>query len=167
MGLLRARMTCGKVTDQIIESIPLSCALSEFCDDAQSEWVAADSGQMLTQKVGGSAEVAGGRGADHIAMTPETAPTIRTLIGSTVTDSTGADGHLIAQSMAREPRVSRRTASMSKGSVVTRIGTPVLRSSHSSDCQSMRLPPARPAGWDATRQRTRGTRRIGLASRGG
>jgi hypothetical protein len=66
MGLLRARMTCGKVTDQIIESIPLSCALSEFCDDAQSEWVAADSGQMLTQKVGGSAEVAGGRGADHI-----------------------------------------------------------------------------------------------------
>ena len=59
-------MTCGKVADQIIEPIAPSCALSKFCDDAQSEWVAADTGQMLTQKVGGSAEVAGGRRADHI-----------------------------------------------------------------------------------------------------
>ena len=66
MGLLRDTMTCGKVDDQIIEPIPLSYTLSEFCDDAQSDWVAADTGQMLTQKVGGSAEVAGGRRADHI-----------------------------------------------------------------------------------------------------
>ena len=50
---------------QIIEPVLLSCALSEFCDDAQSNWVAADTGQMLTQKVGGSAEVAGGRRADY------------------------------------------------------------------------------------------------------
>ncbi len=46
--------------------MPLACALSEFCDDAQSERVAADTGQMLTQKVGGSAEVAGGGRANHI-----------------------------------------------------------------------------------------------------
>ncbi len=38
---------------QIIEPVPLSCALSEFRDDAKSDWVAADTGQMLTQKVGG------------------------------------------------------------------------------------------------------------------
>jgi hypothetical protein len=58
-------MTSGKVAGQIIEPISLSGAQSEFCDDAQSDWVAADTGQMLTQKVGGSAEVAGGRRADH------------------------------------------------------------------------------------------------------
>jgi hypothetical protein len=58
-------MTSGKVVGQIIEPIPQSGALSEFCDDAQSEWVAADTGQMLTQEVGRSAEVAGGRCADH------------------------------------------------------------------------------------------------------
>jgi hypothetical protein len=58
-------MTSGKVAGQLIEPILLSCALSEFRHDALSEWVAADTGQMLTQKVGGSAEVAGGRRADH------------------------------------------------------------------------------------------------------
>jgi hypothetical protein len=58
-------MTRGKVAGQIIEPIPLSCALSELCDDAQSDWVAADTGQMLSQKVGGSAQVARGRRADH------------------------------------------------------------------------------------------------------
>jgi hypothetical protein len=58
-------MTSGKVAGQIIESNQLSCALSEFRDDAQSDWVAADTGQMFTQKVGGSAEVAGGRRADY------------------------------------------------------------------------------------------------------
>jgi hypothetical protein len=53
------------VAGQIVEPVALSGALSEFGDDAQSEWVAADPGQMLTQKVGGSAEVAGGRRAYH------------------------------------------------------------------------------------------------------
>jgi hypothetical protein len=59
-------MTSGKVAGQILESIPLSCALSEFCDDTQGDRVAADIGQMLTQKVSGSAEVAGRRRADHL-----------------------------------------------------------------------------------------------------
>jgi hypothetical protein len=58
-------MTSGKVAGQIIEPISLSGALSELGDDAQSDWVAADAGQMLTEKVGGSTEVAGGRRADH------------------------------------------------------------------------------------------------------
>ena len=49
MGLLRDRMTCGKVADQIIEPCALSGALSEFCDDAQSEWVAANAGEVLTE----------------------------------------------------------------------------------------------------------------------
>lgn len=48
MGLPLDRMTCGKMAGQIIEPIPLSCALSEFCDDAQSDWVAPNTGQMLT-----------------------------------------------------------------------------------------------------------------------
>ena len=43
----------------------MSCAPSEFGDDAQSEWVAADTGEMFTEQVGGSTEVAGGRRADH------------------------------------------------------------------------------------------------------
>ena len=59
-------MTSGKVAGQTIEPTPMSRALSEFRDDAQSDWVAANSGQVLTQKVGGSAEVAGCRGADHL-----------------------------------------------------------------------------------------------------
>lgn len=59
-------MTSGTVPRQIIEPIPPSCALPEFCDDAQSDRVAADTGQMFTQEVGGSAEVAGGRRPDHL-----------------------------------------------------------------------------------------------------
>ncbi len=47
-------MARGKVARQIFEPIPLSSAVPEFCDDAQSDWVAADTGQMLTQKIGGS-----------------------------------------------------------------------------------------------------------------
>jgi hypothetical protein len=65
MRLLTDRMTSRKVAGQVVQLILHSCALSEFCDDAQSEWVAADTGQMLTQKVGGSAKVAAGRRADH------------------------------------------------------------------------------------------------------
>jgi hypothetical protein len=65
MSLLRRRMARARVAGQIIEPIPLSRALSEFIDDAQSDWVAANGGQMLSQKVGGAAEVAGRRRADH------------------------------------------------------------------------------------------------------
>ena len=32
-------------------------APSEFGDDAQSEWVAADAGEMFTEQVGGSTEL--------------------------------------------------------------------------------------------------------------
>ena len=59
-------MTSGKGAGHAIEPTPLSGALSELRDDAQSDWIAADTGQVLTQKVGGSAEVAGGRRADHL-----------------------------------------------------------------------------------------------------
>jgi hypothetical protein len=58
-------MTSGKVVAQIIEPISLTCALKEFCDYAQSEWVASDTGQMLTQQVGSSAEVTDCSGAYH------------------------------------------------------------------------------------------------------
>jgi hypothetical protein len=66
MDLPVDRMTSGRVAGQVIEPIPPSCAPTELRDDAQSDRVAADIGQMLTQKVGGSAEVAGGRRADHL-----------------------------------------------------------------------------------------------------
>ena len=66
MGLPLERMASGKVAGQIIEPIPLSGALSEFCDDAQSDRVAADTGQMLTQKVDGPTDIAGRRRADHL-----------------------------------------------------------------------------------------------------
>jgi hypothetical protein len=66
MGIPGDRVTSGKLPRQITEPIPPSCALSEFCDDAQSDRVTADTGQMFTQEVGGSAQVAGGRRADHL-----------------------------------------------------------------------------------------------------
>ena len=44
---------------------PLPRANAKIGDDAQSEWVAANTGEMLTEQVGGSTEVAGGRRADH------------------------------------------------------------------------------------------------------
>ena len=65
MGYPVNRVTGGKVTEKIIEPMTLSCALSEFYDDAQSDRVAADAGQMLTQKVAGSTEIACGRRADY------------------------------------------------------------------------------------------------------
>jgi hypothetical protein len=59
-------MTSGKVPRQVIEPIAPSDALSELCDDAQRHGVTADTGQMFTQEVGGSAEVADGRRTDHL-----------------------------------------------------------------------------------------------------
>ena len=66
MGSTGNRVTSRKLAGQIIEPVALSGALSELCDDAQSDRVAADTGQMLTQEVGGSGEVAGGRRADDL-----------------------------------------------------------------------------------------------------
>jgi hypothetical protein len=71
MGSLRGSrdgVTRGELAGQIVERVPGSCALSELCEDAQGEWVAADTGQVLAQKVGGSGEVAGDRGADHFEV---------------------------------------------------------------------------------------------------
>jgi hypothetical protein len=61
----RGRVTTRKVAPEIIEPVPVSCALSEFGDDAQSDWVAANTGEVLTEQVGGSTVIASGRRADH------------------------------------------------------------------------------------------------------
>ena len=58
-------MTAGKLAAKVLEPIPVSCAPSEVGNDAQSEWVAANAGEMFTEQIGGSTDVAGGRGADH------------------------------------------------------------------------------------------------------
>jgi hypothetical protein len=58
-------MAAGKLGAEVLEPIPVSCAPSEVGNDAQSEWVAANAGEMFTEQVGGSTDVAGGRGADH------------------------------------------------------------------------------------------------------
>lgn len=50
---------------EIIEPVAVSLAPSEFRDDAQSDWVAADNGHMFTEQVGGTAVIASGRRADH------------------------------------------------------------------------------------------------------
>jgi hypothetical protein len=53
------------VVPEIIEPVQESAAPSEFGDDAQCEWIAANTAEMLTEQVSGSAVVASGRGADH------------------------------------------------------------------------------------------------------
>ena len=58
-------MAAGKLGAEVLEPIPVSCAPSEVGNDAQSERVAADAGEMFTEQIGGSTDVAGGRGADH------------------------------------------------------------------------------------------------------
>ena len=58
-------MAAGKLGAEVLEPIPVSCAPSEVGNDAQSERVAADAGEMFTEQIGGATDVAGGRGADH------------------------------------------------------------------------------------------------------
>ena len=58
-------MAAGKLGAEVLEPILASCASSEVGNDAQSERVAANAGEMFTEQVGGSTDVAGGRGADH------------------------------------------------------------------------------------------------------
>jgi hypothetical protein len=58
-------MTAGKLGAEVLEPFPVSCAPSEVGNDAQSEWVAANAGEMFTEQISGSTDVAGGRGADH------------------------------------------------------------------------------------------------------
>jgi hypothetical protein len=61
-------MAAGKLATEVLESTPDSRAPSEVVNDVQSEWVAANSGEMFTEQIGGSTDVAGGRGADHFNM---------------------------------------------------------------------------------------------------
>ena len=63
--MLASRVTTGKVAAEIIEPVPVSCAPSELGDDAQCERIAANTGEVLTEQVGGSTVIASGRGADH------------------------------------------------------------------------------------------------------
>ena len=58
-------MAAGKLGAEVLEPIPASCASSEVGNDAQSERVAANAGEMFTEQIGGATDVAGGRGADH------------------------------------------------------------------------------------------------------
>jgi hypothetical protein len=59
-------MATGKPGDEVLEPVPVSAAASEVGDDAQSEGVAADAGEMFTEQIGGSTDVAGARGADYL-----------------------------------------------------------------------------------------------------
>jgi hypothetical protein len=58
-------VTTRKVAPEIIETVAVSCAPSEFGDDAQCERIAANTGEVLTEQVGGSTVIASGRRADH------------------------------------------------------------------------------------------------------
>ena len=61
----KGTMAAGRMGAEVLEPILVSCAPSAVGNDAQSNWVAANAGEMFTEQVGGSTEVAGGRGADH------------------------------------------------------------------------------------------------------
>ncbi len=58
-------MTTGKVGPEIIEPVPVPSAPSELGHDTNRERVAADTGEVLTEQVGGSTVVSSGRRADH------------------------------------------------------------------------------------------------------
>jgi hypothetical protein len=58
-------MATGELGTEALEPIPVSRAPSEVGHDAQSERVAANAGEMFTEQIGGSADVAGDSGADH------------------------------------------------------------------------------------------------------
>ena len=58
-------MAAGKLGAEVLEPFPVSCAPSEVGNDAQSDWVAANAGEMFTEQISGSTDVAGGRGPDH------------------------------------------------------------------------------------------------------
>jgi hypothetical protein len=58
-------MAAGSLVAEVLEPIPGCCAPSEVDNDTQSEWVASDAGEMFAEQIGGSTDVAGGRGAHH------------------------------------------------------------------------------------------------------
>src|SRR5271169_6860432 len=65
LGLPGGTMAAGKLGAEVLEPIPVASAPSEVGNDAQSEWVAANAGEMFTEQIGGPIDVAGCRGADH------------------------------------------------------------------------------------------------------
>jgi hypothetical protein len=58
-------VTTRKVAPEIVEPVPVPSAPSEFGDDAQCERIAANTGEVVTEQVGGSSVIASGRRADH------------------------------------------------------------------------------------------------------
>jgi hypothetical protein len=58
-------VTAWEAAPEIIEAVPVPCAHSELGDDAQRERVAANTGEVLTEQVGGSSVIACSRRADH------------------------------------------------------------------------------------------------------
>ena len=50
---------------EVLELVPVSGGPSKVDDDAQSEWVAANTGEVFSEQVGRPRSVSGGRGADH------------------------------------------------------------------------------------------------------
>jgi hypothetical protein len=61
----QGRVTTRKVAPEIVEPVPVPSAPSEFGDDAQCERIAANTGEVVTEQVGGSSVIASGRRADH------------------------------------------------------------------------------------------------------
>ena len=59
------RVATGKMAGEVLKLLPVSGGPSKVDDDAQSEWVASDAGEVFSEQVGGSSEVSGGRGVDH------------------------------------------------------------------------------------------------------
>ena len=58
-------MAAGNSIFEVLRPSGMSHALSEVGDDASSEWVAANAGEMLTEEVGGATDVAGSSGTDQ------------------------------------------------------------------------------------------------------
>ncbi len=58
-------MAAGKLGAEVLKPIPVSCATSEIGNDAHSERVAANAGEMLTEQIGGATDVAGGCSPDQ------------------------------------------------------------------------------------------------------
>ena len=65
MGLAGITMATAGLGAEVLQPTPVSCAPSEVGNDAQSEWITANAGEMFAEQIGGSTHVAGGRGADH------------------------------------------------------------------------------------------------------
>ncbi|MGO9657881.1 MAG: hypothetical protein ACLP7F_05900, partial [Acidimicrobiales bacterium] len=59
------RVTTRKTGPEVIEPVSVSSARSEVIDDEQCERIAANTGEVFTEQVGGSTVIAGSRGADH------------------------------------------------------------------------------------------------------